>query len=132
MRRGARGIAKLIQDAFANLIEQGIPAGAIRNQLTPGSQGPLPPGGNTGTGYTPDPDAVTRVQVRKNSTGSTYARRRLNLIEGTGITITIADDSGNEEIDITFTAVSSAGAYVVAEDGTIVLDADGEPVTAGE
>jgi hypothetical protein len=43
-----------------------------------------------------------RVAVRKNSTGSVFTRRRLNLIEGTGIGITIVDDNPNEEVDITF------------------------------
>lgn len=51
--------------------------------------------------------AVARVGVRKNSAGSTFERRRLNLIEGTGVTLTVADDSGNEEVDIT---VASSGA----------------------
>lgn len=48
--------------------------------------------------------AVARVGVRKNSTGSVYERRRLNLIEGSGVTLTVADDSGNEEVDITIAA----------------------------
>lgn len=49
-------------------------------------------------------DANARVSVRKNSAGSVSTRRRLNLIEGSGVTLTVADDSGNEEIDITIDA----------------------------
>lgn len=46
------------------------------------------------------------VNVRKNSTGSVFTRRRINLIEGTGITLTVADDSPNDEVDVTITAPS--------------------------
>lgn len=42
--------------------------------------------------------------LRKNSTGTVYARKRINLIEGTGVTLTVADDSGNDEVDITIAA----------------------------
>jgi len=50
-------------------------------------------------------DAVSRVRVRKNSGASDVgARRRLNLIEGSNITLTIADDPTDEEIDITVAA----------------------------
>lgn len=85
----------------------------------------LPTAGNTGSGYTPtthqashqsgggdaltgNVDANARVGVRKNSAGSTYARRRLNLIEGSNVTLTVADDSGSEEVDITIAAASSS------------------------
>jgi len=48
--------------------------------------------------------ATARTAVRKNSTGSVFERRRLNFIEGSGVTLTVADDSGNEEVDITIDA----------------------------
>lgn len=41
------------------------------------------------------------VGVRVNSAGSTYTRGRLNLIEGGNVTISIADDSGSDEVDVT-------------------------------
>jgi hypothetical protein len=47
--------------------------------------------------------------VRKNSAGSDFIRRRLNLIEGTNITLTVADDSANNEIDVTIAASGGAG-----------------------
>lgn len=52
--------------------------------------------------------------VRKNSTGSDTTRRRLNLIEGTNVTITIADDAGNDEVDITIdgTHTHAAASFV--------------------
>jgi hypothetical protein len=53
-------------------------------------------------------DAIAKTKVRKNSGGvDVGARRRLNFIEGSGITLTITDDSPNEEIDITI--VSTGG-----------------------
>lgn len=53
------------------------------------------------------------VRVRKNSTGSVFTRRRINLIEGTGITLTVADDSPNDEVDVTITApAGTAPVYI--------------------
>lgn len=51
------------------------------------------------------------TQVRKNSAGSTFTRKRINFIEGTNTTFSIADDSANEEIDVTInsTATGSGG-----------------------
>jgi hypothetical protein len=59
-------------------------------------------------------DATARVGVRKNSAGSVFSRRRINLIEGSGVTLTVADDSGNEEVDVTI--ASSAGTAGVQVD----------------
>jgi hypothetical protein len=52
------------------------------------------------------------VQVRKNSTGSTFTRRRVNLIEGSNITLTVDDDAGDDEVDVTITA-AGAGASLI-------------------
>jgi len=46
-------------------------------------------------------DANARVTVRKNTGADVGTRRRLNLIEGANITLTVADDAGSEEVDIT-------------------------------
>lgn len=48
-------------------------------------------------------DVVGRVGVRVNSGGSEYQRQRINVIEGTGIDLSHADDSVNEEVDLTVT-----------------------------
>lgn len=53
-------------------------------------------------------DQNARVAVRKNSTGTVWRRRRLNLIEGTGITLTVADDPAGEEVDVTPSIASNA------------------------
>ncbi len=53
------------------------------------------------------PTAVTtnaRVGVRKNSTGSPSKRRTINFIEGQNVTLTVTDDAGNEEVDVTIAA----------------------------
>jgi hypothetical protein len=61
-------------------------------------------------------DANARVAVRKNSTGTAVGtRRRLNFIEGTNVSLTVADDSGGEEVDIT---VAGAQAGAVADVAT--------------
>jgi hypothetical protein len=49
------------------------------------------------------------VRLRKNSTGSDFARGRINLIEGSNVTITMADDPGNDEIDVTIAASGGGG-----------------------
>lgn len=62
--------------------------------------------------------------VRKNSAGTVFTRRQLNLIEGSNVTLTVADDAGNDEVDITI--ASSGGSYTdeQAQDavGTILTD----------
>ena len=45
--------------------------------------------------------------VRKNSSGSTYKRKRLNFIEGSNVTLTVADDSTDEEVDITIASTGT-------------------------
>jgi hypothetical protein len=52
------------------------------------------------------------VQARKNSAGSTFTRRRVNFIEGSNVTLTVADDAGNDEIDVTIAAATGAGKIV--------------------
>lgn len=46
---------------------------------------------------------------RKNSTGSVLSRPRLNVIEGSGITLTMSDDSTDNEVDLTI--ASSVSSY---------------------
>lgn len=53
------------------------------------------------------------MRTRKNSTGSDFSRRRLNLIEGTNVTITMTDDPTNNEIDVTLAASGSGSGVTV-------------------
>jgi hypothetical protein len=50
-----------------------------------------------------------RVAVRKNSGAVVGTRRQLNFIEGSNVTLTIADDAGSEEVDITIAASGGGG-----------------------
>ncbi len=119
-QKAANATKTMIERAFREQAEKGLSASLLRDQVQQRNLGPL---GNTGQGYTPDPDATTRVDVRKNSTGSVYSRRRLNLIEGTNVTLTVADDSGNEEVDITI-AASGGGSLTIEEvDGSPTVSA---------
>ena len=58
---------------------------------------------------TGDLDANARVGVRKNSTGSTSRRRRVNFIEGEGVQLTLLDVGASEEVRVTI-ASPKAGA----------------------
>jgi hypothetical protein len=63
---------------------------------------------------TGDIDAVARSGVKKNSGSILSTRRNFNFIEGTGVTITVADNSGAESADITFSGGSfPAGAVMM-------------------
>jgi hypothetical protein len=63
-------------------------------------------------------DAVARTDVRKNSTGSVFSRRRLNLIEGSNITLTVADDAGAEEVDVTITGAAGGAGHTIMDEGS--------------
>jgi hypothetical protein len=69
------------------------------------------------------------VAVRKNSGGTDVVRPRINLIEGSNISITVDDDSGDDEIDITISSTGGSGggnAYSTVSDGTNTASATGE------
>jgi hypothetical protein len=53
-----------------------------------------------------NPSTIQQITARKNSGSNVGTRPRLNFIEGNNVTITMADDSGDDEIDIT---ISSTG-----------------------
>lgn len=54
-------------------------------------------------------DNAARVAVNKNSGATVGTRRRINFIEGANVTLTIADDAGNEEVDVTIAASGGGG-----------------------
>lgn len=49
-------------------------------------------------------NATAKVNVSKNSGATVGTRRRINYIEGANITLTVADDAVNEEVDVTIAA----------------------------
>ncbi|MDH3497235.1 MAG: hypothetical protein OER21_10750 [Gemmatimonadota bacterium] len=64
------------------------------------------------------------IVVRKNTGADVGRRRRLNLIEGTNVTLTIADDPGSDEIDITINAPAAGGGAPVGASYVVIgLDA---------
>lgn len=52
------------------------------------------------------------VTVRKNAGADVGTRRRINFMEGTNVTLTIADDAANGEIDVTINASGGGGGSV--------------------
>jgi len=54
------------------------------------------------------PDADNKVAVKKAGT-LIGTRSAINLIEGTDITLTVSDDSGNDEVDVTVGSTASGG-----------------------
>ncbi len=56
-----------------------------------------------------DHSSASRVTVRKNSGADVGTRARINLIEGSNITLTVADDAGGGEVDVTIAASGGGG-----------------------
>jgi hypothetical protein len=87
---------------------------------------------NVNISATADLDAVARVGVRKDSAGSTFERRRLNFIQGSGVTLTVADDSGNEEVDITIAASATETSYKKTTEKDVVSTVSETDLLNGE
>lgn len=80
-------------------------------------------------------DAIARIKVRKNSgSPDAGARRRLNLIEGTGIAIGLTDDAVDEEIDmnIAFCSQSVQVSGMSSPIGTNTTNTNYEDMTGSE
>lgn len=68
------------------------------------------------------------VVVRKNSAGAEVTQPRLNLIEGSNVAVTLADDPVGSEADITFALVASPNVTSLKVGGTKVVGAQGAAV----
>jgi hypothetical protein len=77
---------------------------------------------NNGTDSIREIGAVT---VEKNGT-AVGTRRNINFIEGTNITLTVADDSVNDEVDITITAAGGGGNLDSLTDVVITTPSTGQ------
>ena len=69
--------------------------------------------------------STQKVEVVKNSGAVVGTRKQLNFIEGSSISLTVADDAGNDQVDITITSTASGSGDVVgpasSNAGEIVL-----------
>lgn len=61
---------------------------------------------------------VGEITIRKNGGADVGTRPRINLIEGTGITLTVADDAGDDEVDVTIDAAAGFPLNVITVDVT--------------
>jgi hypothetical protein len=76
--------------------------------------------------------ATARTAVRKNTGGANVgSRRRLNFIEGNNVTLTVADDATDEEIDVTIAAAGGGSGTVTSVALTVPAEfsVSGSPVT---
>lgn len=53
------------------------------------------------------------LTVRKNSGADVGTRSRVNLIEGTGVTLTVADDSAGGEVDVTIASGGTSSTTII-------------------
>lgn len=70
--------------------------------------------------------SIQKVTVRKNSGANVGSRQRINLIEGTGCTLTVADDAGGDEVDVTVGVSGSGGSASVTNTGDAIVQGDSD------
>lgn len=73
-----------------------------------------------------------KVGVRKNSAGTTHVRQRINLIEGSNVTLTVADDSGSDEVDVTIAASGGSTIAVKEANSNVVAAASAIDFTGAD
>jgi hypothetical protein len=102
--------ATTLLDAFTSSLKGLAPAsgGGTSNFLRADGTWAAPPGGGGG---------ISGVDISKNSGATVGTRPKINFIEGSNVTLTIADDAGNGEVDVTI-ASSGGGAASVSTSGT--------------
>lgn len=71
-----------------------------------------------------DNSNIQKVEITKNGGAVVGTRKQLNFIEGTNITLTIADDNVNDQVDITIDASGGGGVSSVTDDGNGVVSVD--------
>lgn len=98
------------EDALENL------GGAAVGDATPENLGTASAGAATTASredHVHSNDSNARVNVKKAG-ASVGIRRGINLIQGTNITLSVADDAANEEVDVTITAAAGAAGSTMA------------------
>lgn len=76
-------------------------------------------------------DNQARVMVRRNTGGNVGARRRLNFIEGTNISITPVDAPATEEVNITIAASGLGGTAGTTDNALVRADGTGGSTAQG-
>lgn len=75
--------------------------------------------GFTGSGGIAVQDNTTTQKVRVAKGGSLVGtRREINFIEGTNVTLTISDDAGNDQVDVTIEASGTGGGHTIQDEGS--------------
>jgi hypothetical protein len=69
-----------------------------------------------------DNSSIQKVEIAKNSGAVVGTRKQLNFIEGTNVNLTVADDSINDQIDVT---ISVTSAVPDGDKGDITVSASG-------
>jgi hypothetical protein len=118
---GAVTLAKIANIATSRILGRTTAGSGVIEELTVGA--PL-----TLTGGVLDFDETAtlgnnaRVAVSKAGV-AVGTRRKINFIEGSNVTLTIADDAANEEVDVTIAATAAAAAPTGASYLTLGTDA---------
>lgn len=120
----ATGTANFDGSAAINIVltlaASGVTAGTY-SKVTVDSKGRVTVGANIASGDLPSTgDINARVGVRVDNAGSTYTRRRINFIQGAAVQVSIADDSGGEEVDVTLNVLAGTGITVAGD--TVAID----------
>lgn len=81
---------------------------------------------NQGSDATPNWQSIGSVAVKKNGS-QVGVRQTVNFIEGSGVTLTMVDNSGSGQVDVTIAAPSSPSAGIVPIGGAILYGGNSDP-----
>jgi hypothetical protein len=124
-------------DASGNLRTTGTLASYVPNTRTISTGTGLSGGGDLSANRTlsvTDDTTTQRVRVSKGGT-LTGTRREINLIQGSNVTLTTADDSANNRVNVTIDGSAGAVSSVNTQTGAVVLaaaDVGADPVGSAD